>query len=95
MRATVATIDPIEAGAGPRRERRKDDRPGELVNAALDVFAERGFAGARLEDIARRAGVTKGTVYLYFARAAGGDEKVSLGFSRRRGTWNNQQQRAR
>ena len=67
MRATVATIDPIEAGAGPRRERRKDDRPGELVNAALDVFAERGFAGARLEDIARRAGVTKGTVYLYFA----------------------------
>ena len=48
-------------------ERRKDARPGELLEAALDVFAERGFAGARLEDIAQRAGVTKGTVYLYFA----------------------------
>lgn len=51
----------------PRRARRKDARPGELIDAALDEFAERGFAGARLEDIARRAGVTKGTVYLYFA----------------------------
>ncbi|SRR5579871_561708 len=50
----------------PRRARRKDARPGELIEAALDVFAERGFAGARLEDIAQRAGVTKGTVYLYF-----------------------------
>jgi TetR/AcrR family transcriptional regulator len=62
----LATTD-SSAETSPRRERRKDDRPGELVNAALDVFAERGFAGARLEDIARRAGVTKGTVYLYFA----------------------------
>jgi TetR/AcrR family transcriptional regulator len=51
----------------PRRERRKQARPGELIEAALDVFAERGFSGARLEDIAQRAGVTKGTVYLYFA----------------------------
>jgi len=51
----------------PRRERRKDARPGELIDAALDVFSDRGFAGARLDDIARRAGVTKGTVYLYFA----------------------------
>ncbi len=50
----------------PRRARRKDARPGELIEAALDVFAERGFAGARLEDIAQRAGFTKGTVYLYF-----------------------------
>ena len=54
------------AAALPRRERRKDARPGELIEAALDVFAERGFSGARLEDIAQRAGVTKGTVYLYF-----------------------------
>ncbi len=58
------TIDPPP---GPRRERRKEARPGELIDAALDVFADRGFAGARLEDIAQRAGVTKGTVYLYFA----------------------------
>lgn len=48
------------------RHRRKDARPGELMNAALDVFAEHGFAGARLEEVARRAGVSKGTVYLYF-----------------------------
>jgi len=50
-----------------RRARRKDARPGELIAAAIDAFAERGFAAARLEDIAQRAGVTKGTVYLYFA----------------------------
>jgi len=48
------------------RTRRKHARPGELIDAAIDVFAERGFSGARLEDIAQRAGVTKGTVYLYF-----------------------------
>ena len=57
----------IAPDSSRRRERRKDARPGELLDAALDVFAERGFAGARLEDIAQRAGVTKGTVYLYFA----------------------------
>src|SRR2546426_11026716 len=50
----------------PRWQRRKDARPEEIVAAALDVFVEHGFAGARLEDVARRAGVTKGTVYLYF-----------------------------
>jgi AcrR family transcriptional regulator len=52
--------------ARPRWRRRKDDRPTEIVSAALDCFAERGFAATRLEDIAQRAGVTKGTVYLYF-----------------------------
>ena len=52
--------------AQPVRCRRKDARPGELIQAALDVFVERGYAGARLDDIAQRAGVTKGTVYLYF-----------------------------
>ena len=49
-----------------RWTRRKDARPAEIVAAALDCFAERGFAGTRLDDVARRAGVTKGTVYLYF-----------------------------
>lgn len=48
------------------RRRRKDARPAEITSAALDVFAERGFAATRLEDIAARAGVSKGTVYLYF-----------------------------
>src|SRR2546428_7615210 len=50
----------------PRGKPRKDARPGEIVAAALDVFGERGFAATKLADVARRAGVTKGTVYLYF-----------------------------
>jgi AcrR family transcriptional regulator len=49
-----------------RWRRRKDARPGEIVAAGLACFAERGFAATRLEDVARRAGVTKGTLYLYF-----------------------------
>ncbi len=48
----------------PRR--RKDTRPAELLGAALDVFADKGFAAARMEDIAARAGAAKGTLYLYF-----------------------------
>jgi len=47
--------------------RRKQARPGEILDAALKVFAEKGFAAARMEDIAARAGVTKGTIYLYFS----------------------------
>jgi len=50
-----------------RRQRRKEDRPGEILEAALALFAEKGFAATRLEEVARRAGVSKGTVYLYFA----------------------------
>ena len=46
--------------------RRKQARPGEILDAALNVFAEKGYAAARMEDIAQRAGVTKGTIYLYF-----------------------------
>jgi AcrR family transcriptional regulator len=46
--------------------RRKQARPAEILDAALTVFAEKGFAAARMEDIAARAGVTKGTIYLYF-----------------------------
>jgi len=51
----------------PRWERRKEARPQELLAAAIDLFVERGFASTRLEDVARRAGVSKGTLYLYFA----------------------------
>lgn len=50
----------------PKWQRRSEDRPREICAAALDVFAEKGFAAARLEEIARRAGVSKGTLYLYF-----------------------------
>ncbi len=49
-----------------RRSRRKDARPTEIVEAALALFTERGFATTRLEDVAARAGIGKGTIYLYF-----------------------------
>jgi AcrR family transcriptional regulator len=48
------------------RQRRKEARPQELLDAALDVFVEKGFAAARTDDVAHRAGVSKGTLYLYF-----------------------------
>ncbi|MDJ0922875.1 MAG: TetR/AcrR family transcriptional regulator [Henriciella sp.] len=44
----------------------KDSRRQELLDAALDEFFERGFSAARMEDIAKRAGLSKGTLYLYF-----------------------------
>src|SRR5579871_3879159 len=49
-----------------RWRRRKEARPAEILQAALASFQERGFAGTRLEDVAARAGVTKGTIYLYY-----------------------------
>lgn len=50
----------------PRRGRRKEARPGELVAAALELFVEKGFAATRSEEVAARAGVSKGTLFLYF-----------------------------
>src|SRR5262252_625743 len=50
----------------PRWRRRKEARPGEIIDVALEVFAEKGFAAAKLDDIARRAGISKATLYLYF-----------------------------
>lgn len=49
-----------------RWTRRKEARPAELISAALDLFVERGFSATRLEDVAARAGVSKGTLYVYF-----------------------------
>ena len=51
----------------PRWRRLPEERPKQILDAALAVFAERGLTAARLEDIAKRAGVSKGTIYLYFA----------------------------
>ena len=50
----------------PRFHRRKEDRPQEITEAALAAFAEKGYAATRVEEVARRAGVSKGLVYLYF-----------------------------
>ena len=49
-----------------RWTRRKEARAPEILEAALAAFAEKGFAGTRMDDIAKRAGITKGTIYLYF-----------------------------
>ena len=46
--------------------RRKAERPGEIIDAALELFVAKGFMGTRLDEVAKLAGVSKGTVYLYF-----------------------------
>ena len=67
MNHSAALPDPPGTAALsiPRR-RRKASRPSELTTAALDLFVEKGFAATRLDDVAARAGVSKGTLYLYF-----------------------------
>ncbi len=55
---------------GPRYQRRKQDRPREITEAAFRVFAEHGYASARVEEVARRAGISKGLLYLYFKTKA-------------------------
>src|ERR1700678_2853560 len=56
----------MEAPSTTRWRRRKDAGPAEILDAALAVFAEKGYAATRMDEIAQRAGVTKGTIYLYF-----------------------------
>ncbi|AGY56421.1 TetR/AcrR family transcriptional regulator [Gloeobacter kilaueensis] len=56
----------MNLNARPSRRRRKDARPAEIIEAARVVFESRGYAAARLDDIAEVAGVTKGTIFLYF-----------------------------
>ena len=57
-------MNPLPSPA--KRTRRKDARPGELLAAALDLFVEKGYASTRVEDVAHRAQVSKGTLFLYF-----------------------------
>ncbi|MCF8210221.1 MAG: TetR/AcrR family transcriptional regulator [Rhodoferax sp.] len=57
----------IAATVRAKSARRKGARPGELLAAALSLFVEKGFAATRAEEIARRAGVSKGTLFLYFS----------------------------
>ena len=56
----------MSAVTQPRWRRLPEERPSQILDAALEVFAEHGMAAARLEDIAKRAGVSKATIYLYF-----------------------------
>ena len=57
---------PLKKALHAKRERRKEARPGELLEAALDLFVEKGFTATRVEEVAARAGVSKGTLFLYF-----------------------------
>ncbi|WP_219847070.1 TetR/AcrR family transcriptional regulator [Burkholderia multivorans] len=66
MNTPRSKVMPMTDGK-PKWNRRKDARPAEILNAAIDVFSERGFATARLDEVAQRAGVVKGTLYRYFA----------------------------
>jgi len=59
--------DQSEHHQTPKHRRRKAARPAEIIAAAMALWAERGFAATRLEDVAAGAGIAKGTIYLYFA----------------------------
>lgn len=58
---------PVDPLAPSRRERRKEARPRELLDAALELFVEKGFAATRAEEVAKLAGVSKGTLFLYYS----------------------------
>ena len=66
MQHTLSLCE-IAATVRAKRERRKDARPGELLQAALELFVEKGFAATRVDEVAKRAGVSKGTLFLYFS----------------------------
>lgn len=63
---TNESLNVSELLSPPKRERRKQHRPGELLDAALDLFVEKGYAATRSEEVAAKAGVSKGTLFLYF-----------------------------
>ena len=68
IKNTVPVTQPTPSiSTQPRPSRRKLARPSELLAAALDLFVEKGYAATRVEEVARRAGVSKGTLFLYFA----------------------------
>lgn len=68
---TNETGDGTQARRTPKFRRRAAARPDEVLDAALDLFLDKGFAATRVEDIARRAGLSKGAVYLYFPSKEG------------------------
>jgi AcrR family transcriptional regulator len=66
MPTDTPSSTPAESPPSTARQRRKEARPQELLDAALALFVEKGFAATRSEEVALRAGVSKGTLYLYF-----------------------------
>jgi AcrR family transcriptional regulator len=66
VRSEIIVSTAAETHSENRRRRNPEERPQQILAAALEEFGESGLAGARLEDIAQRAGVAKGTIYLYF-----------------------------
>ena len=63
---TASTANASRASKAPKRRRNPEQRPEQILDAALEIFGERGLAAARLDDIAHRADIAKGTIYLYF-----------------------------
>jgi AcrR family transcriptional regulator len=66
LREALPPARDLPDAAAPARQRRKETRPQELLDAALTLFVEKGFAATRAEEVAQRAGVSKGTLYLYY-----------------------------
>lgn len=66
MTRNAARKGPATPRAAKVRRRNKAARPAELLEAAIEVFTQQGYAATRIEDVARRAGVAKGTVYVYY-----------------------------
>ena len=66
MNPATSLVSPAPSADSQTRHRRKEARPQELLDAALSLFAEKGFAASRADEVAQRAGVSKGTLYLYY-----------------------------
>jgi TetR/AcrR family transcriptional regulator len=66
MPSTATALPAAPSTPGATRQRRKEARPGELLDAALTLFVEKGFAATRVDEVAARAGVSKGTLFLYY-----------------------------
>jgi AcrR family transcriptional regulator len=65
--ASVGAASPARTATRPPRTQAAEERRSAILAAALEEFTARGYAGARLDDVAKRAGIAKGTIYLYFA----------------------------
>ncbi|THF93324.1 MAG: helix-turn-helix transcriptional regulator [Sulfitobacter sp. SK025] len=56
----------VETSPEPKTIKRNNERPKQILSAAVELFRDRGFEATRLEDVADKAGVSKATIYLYF-----------------------------